>query len=116
MMADRKRGARPILKPEPRAKAKARLKRQKAKEAAIVYETVWHRAQGRCEVCSIKVWRPLETDDVRLVGHMHHVVFRSRGGKDTPENMLLTCPKCHAAAHHLKVSAYARPKPYDPPF
>ena len=29
----------------------------------------------------------------------HHVVFRSSGGSDTMENMVLLCIKCHAEKH-----------------
>ena len=114
-----------INKPEPRAKAKARAKRQKAKARAICLEVVWGRARGRCESCSLKVWRVLETDDPRLVGHVHEILPRSLGGDPTdPEQTILLCPKCHAAAHHLNVRTdwpekarnHARPKPLNPPF
>ena len=90
-------------KSEPKSKQKARLQRQKAKEWAKTYEICWYRARGCCQVCGKKVFRPLETDDLRLVGHLHHIRFRSRGGTDDPDNLVLLCYADHQAAHRLRV-------------
>lgn len=32
-------------------------------------------------------------------GHRHHLVYRSAGGPDTPENLVTLCAECHAAEH-----------------
>lgn len=37
--------------------------------------------------------------------HIHHLKFRSRGGKDTPENMITLCGYCHDAIHRYRLSA-----------
>lgn len=29
----------------------------------------------------------------------HHIVFRSQGGEDTPENILVLCSACHDGIH-----------------
>lgn len=29
----------------------------------------------------------------------HHIIFRSRGGSDVEENLVLTCTECHALIH-----------------
>ncbi len=34
--------------------------------------------------------------------HVHHVVWRSDGGSDTPENLITLCEKCHLKAHKNK--------------
>lgn len=34
--------------------------------------------------------------------HVHHIVFRSRGGTDTPENLITLCEKCHKDLHDGK--------------
>ena len=31
--------------------------------------------------------------------HVHHVVFRSQGGSDSPENLVVLCSSCHDALH-----------------
>ena len=31
--------------------------------------------------------------------HVHHIVFRSKGGTDTPNNLITLCEKCHADLH-----------------
>ena len=57
------------------------------------YQTATDRADGRCEGCGLPA--PLER---------HHRRFRSRGGKTTPENLILLCgwgnhTGCHGRAH-----------------
>lgn len=37
---------------------------------------------------------------------VHHVVYRSQGGPDTPDNLILLCSACHGRAHSSK-DAYA---------
>jgi hypothetical protein len=29
----------------------------------------------------------------------HHIIYRSHGGKDTPENTITLCARCHDAVH-----------------
>ncbi|MGI8997293.1 MAG: HNH endonuclease signature motif containing protein [Pyrinomonadaceae bacterium] len=31
---------------------------------------------------------------------LHHVLPRSKGGKDEPSNLELICPNCHAEVHY----------------
>jgi len=31
--------------------------------------------------------------------HHHHIVYRSRGGKDSVDNLIRICPDCHRAIH-----------------
>lgn len=39
-------------------------------------------------------------DDIGLIrGHRHHIVYRSAGGPDTPENVVTLCWQCHNAEH-----------------
>lgn len=48
---------------------------------------------GKCQKCGgIPDWRGLAK---------HHLLFRSRGGKDNPENLLWLCGKCHSLAHNI---------------
>ena len=44
----------------------------------------------RCEKCNF---------DVVEILHAHHVIPRSRGGKDEESNLSLLCPNCHAIEH-----------------
>ncbi len=34
--------------------------------------------------------------------HVHHVIFKSNGGTDTPNNLITLCAKCHDGVHKLK--------------
>jgi len=33
----------------------------------------------------------------------HHIIFKSRGGDDTAENLILLCQKCHAQKHGITI-------------
>ena len=37
------------------------------------------------------------------VAEHHHIVYRSRGGKDVPSNIVRVCSWCHAAIHDKRV-------------
>ena len=32
---------------------------------------------------------------------MHHIILRSQGGSDDPDNLICLCPRCHNYAHGL---------------
>ena len=36
--------------------------------------------------------------------HVHHVVFRSQGGSDAPDNLIVLCSSCHDALHAGKIA------------
>ena len=56
-------------------------------QRSTLQKQVLERDGGRCQVpgCS------------RAALHAHHIVFRSAGGRDVPENLVSLCP-----AHHLR--------------
>jgi 5-methylcytosine-specific restriction endonuclease McrA len=40
--------------------------------------------------------------------HCHHIIFRSQGGEDTMENILVLCSACHDGVHKdVKDGQYA---------
>lgn len=39
---------------------------------------------------------------------LHHIVFRSRGGKSTPDNLITWCSECHRQ-YHKAVSGGGNP-------
>ena len=87
-----------------RRQDKARNDRQKAVSRQACVDAVWARADSQCEVCRCYVVRPGVASFVMGVGHVHEVVYRSRGGSPrNPENCQLLCPYCHALAHGLRV-------------
>lgn len=64
---------------------------------ALVYE----RDQHCCVNC--KLW----VED----GHKpHHVIYKSHGGNDTLDNLVLLCDKCHYQVHHGKDSSKVKDK------
>lgn len=42
--------------------------------------------------------------------HVHHVIFKSKGGPDTPENLLTLCETCHQDLHAGKFELKAKGK------
>lgn len=50
-------------------------------------------------------WRCALCDSTQYL-QIHHVIPRSVGGSDFPENLITLCSKCHAAAHGTKVEGY----------
>ena len=48
---------------------------------------------GGCVLCR-------RTDNL----HVHHIVPRSRGGKDAPDNLVTLCQDCHEKVHERKLS------------
>jgi len=50
--------------------------------------TVFERDGWRCQQCGAR-------NDL----HVHHKVFRSHGGTDSADNLILLCACCHRALH-----------------
>lgn len=51
--------------------------------------------QGRCQLCGFD---PMTLYAVEA-SEAHHIVYRSRGGDDTMENLVLLCPNHHTVVH-----------------
>lgn len=84
---------RPAHSPQPKDRPAAFEKRdnQRDKERIrrAVNAAVSARDEHRCRCCG--------RSNVLL--HHHHIVFRSKQGPDTTENILLLCRFCHALLH-----------------
>lgn len=51
---------------------------------------VLHRDGYQCQKCKTKKGRL----------HVHHIVFRSRGGTNSPDNLIVLCSDCHEKFHN----------------
>jgi RNA-directed DNA polymerase len=56
-------------------------------------EYLWKEQEGRCVVCG----QPLQIAEEDL--HIHHRIWRSRGGPDTADNLELLHANCHRQIH-----------------
>ena len=74
-----------IPKPPKRVKDKKALK-----QATLPY----------CELC--RSWQNIDPP--------HHIIFKSQGGDDTPENLISLCRDCHDDAHGKGKSKTTTPK------
>lgn len=61
----------------------------------IIRKEVYRRDGFRCALC----------DDTRGL-QVHHVVRRSQGGTNSPQNLITLCWKCHAVAHGTAMPGY----------
>jgi RNA-directed DNA polymerase len=53
---------------------------------------LWKEQQGLCPICHQKI--------TKITGwHSHHILWRSKGGSDKPENRVLLHPTCHRQVH-----------------
>lgn len=64
-------------------------------------------AQTTLAAASVLV-RERDGNRCRVCGHpyaveLHHIVFRSQGGKHEPENLVCLCAHCHGLVHHRRL-------------
>lgn len=57
-----------------------------------VRKLVRERDGFKCRVCGVP-----ETKKNKL--QLHHIKYRSRGGSNHPDNLMLVCQECHTAIH-----------------
>jgi 5-methylcytosine-specific restriction endonuclease McrA len=79
-----------IPKPVSRAAEKQDARKLKDAYRRVIYRLVSKRDQHRCRVCGTR-------HDVEI----HHIRFRSVGGKDATQNLACLCK-----VHHQEVHAY----------
>jgi len=66
-----------------------------------VAEYVKRRAHGKCELCGNDA--PFEDPERQPYLEVHHIVWLSKGGKDTLDNTVALCPNCHRKMHILNL-------------
>lgn len=75
------------------------------KDMAKLRWAVFERAKWQCEN---KNWDDLQrcaTKITWLYFDLHHIIHRSRGGSDTPENTMALCVECHDNHHRHGIKA-----------
>ena len=58
---------------------------------------IYRRQKGRCAYCG-------EMINLKSGWHLHHIVQRLHGGKDTADNLVMLHPNCHTSVHLNKFS------------
>ncbi len=59
-------------------------------------KSIYRREGYRCALC----------DSARYL-QIHHIVARSHGGPDTPQNLICLCSDCHALVHGMDLRGLA---------
>jgi 5-methylcytosine-specific restriction endonuclease McrA len=75
--------------------AKQEKARAKTRAWIAACAAVTTRDAHQCRICAKRVNAGQ--------GHHHHVTFRSKGGGDETQNLILACPGCHALLHAHKL-------------
>lgn len=77
-----------LPKPRPHVFTKREAKRERENNQRSVWMAVSIRDQHKCRCCG-------RSDGL----HHHHIVYRSKGGGESTDNVLLLCSYCHALVH-----------------
>jgi 5-methylcytosine-specific restriction endonuclease McrA len=91
----------------------AREERQERRAARladrrVAYAIVDRRDEGQCRACGRRCSTTATASEHR--GEHHHIIARSQGGEETPENIALICVTCHDERHKkgtLRISGNA---------
>ena len=80
----------------------------------VTRRRIYERDGWRCVWCHAKVEQPTLPEDGILVSggiirqaSIDHVVPRSRGGSNSPSNLITCCAQCNAKRGHRSVPAFA---------
>jgi RNA-directed DNA polymerase len=65
--------------------------------------TLYKEQEGICPICHQEITEITEW-------HRHHIIWRSNGGKDTTDNLVLLHPECHRQVHSQKLEVM-KPRP-----
>lgn len=98
--------ARDVSKWERQVESKAaKWERERAEQAAWTKQSALVRARdaNRCRVCGVLTVK-VGIGDPRQWGHVHHIVYRSAGGGDYPNNLIVLCGKCHSDEHEHRIN------------
>ncbi|NJN18189.1 MAG: HNH endonuclease [Oscillochloris sp.] len=66
----------------------------RAEESRALKKLLLEQRGSKCEICGYS------RIEILVV---HHIIRRSDGGGNEPENLQLVCPNCHAEIHHRDV-------------
>lgn len=61
------------------------------------------RAQGHCELCEKKA--PFNDYLGNPFLEIHHIIYLSKGGSDSIDNVAAICPNCHRKLHNLNLKS-----------
>ncbi len=90
-------------KAQGREETRKKLRRLHDEAWAKVSAQVCVRDKQTCRICGCQTTR-WGVGNPRYFGSAHHIVMRSAGGKDVPENLLWTCWRDHDAIHRHEIT------------
>ena len=91
--------ARPHAEPKPRPSILERADRRKKLKAASekMRKDVRGRDCQQCQSCHVTVF--VHANNPLQQAQVHHIQFRSHGGKNEMKNLITVCAECHAKIH-----------------
>ncbi len=75
----------------------------RARNHLFLRHALYKEQEGICPICQQEITEIPEW-------HRHHIIWRSNGGKETTENLVLLHPECHRQVHSLKLEV-VKPRP-----
>lgn len=78
-----------------RKQTTARRKTAEKRVRTAAMEAVDARDGACCRICGCS----FSAFDLLRQPHHHHIIYRSRGGLDTPSNIVRICAHCHELVH-----------------
>ncbi len=72
----------------------SKKKRLELEQEKKLSAELFAKQKGKCYDCG----KPLGWGSA-----LHHIIFRSHGGKTDAENCVLLCLSCHMARHHIRL-------------
>lgn len=97
------------FKAEEPSRRETKAARRTAAEAAwrAVCKAVDARDGRQCRCCD----KRSDPDATGLLerGHRHHIVYRSAGGSDLPDNLVTLCASCHEDEHRSRLMVEGNP-------
>ena len=88
---------------EPYFEKRLDLKMQHDLKGQRKLRTLWLSQRGRCLICNQVISKSSGW-------HTHHLIWRSHGGADTYNNLVLLHPNCHRQVHCRGLSV-VKPRP-----
>lgn len=85
------------IRTQARKAAKRADDRVRQREEQAIHDQVWTRDKSTCRAYGLRLKR--NSDNPFIVGHCHHVIFRSLGGPSTTANEVLLSAIAHERAH-----------------
>jgi len=90
-----------VVRKKRKSKRDSKANYYKTLEWIKLRDSILERDRGKCVNCGA-TWGNKYKNGKEIVLHVHHIVPRELGGRDSNENLVTLCDLCHAKAHGFR--------------